>query len=72
MSNQCRFCEDRSQNMVKYGVRHYAHFKCYLVAGKKLSDLQAWKVGQFPWKVIKDHGLEQEAWAICSELARNA
>ena len=70
--NQCRFCEDRSQKMVKYGVRHYAHFACYLDAGKKLSDLHAWQVGEFPWRIIKDRGLDQEAWIICSEAARSA
>jgi len=71
-TNQCRFCRDRSQRLVKYNVRHYAHFKCYLDAGKKLSDLHAWQVGEFPFKLLKEHGLEVEAFAACAEVARSA
>jgi hypothetical protein len=43
--------------MVKYGTRHYAHFRCYLDAGKTLDDLAAWKVGLFPFFLLKDRGL---------------
>ena len=68
--NQCRFCSDRSEPRVKYGVRHYAHFKCYLDAGKKLSDLHAWQVGEFPFRLLKERGLEVEAFAACAEVAR--
>jgi hypothetical protein len=59
--NTCRFCQkssfDSGDDMVKYGVRHYAHFRCYLDAGKSLDDLAAWKVGQFPFFLLKDRGL---------------
>ena len=38
--NTCRFCKSMmSDDLVKYGTRHYAHYKCYLDAGKKLEDL---------------------------------
>jgi len=58
----CRFCEDRKdQNMVKYGPRHYAHFHCYLDAGKKLKDLKQWQIGQFPYRLLEERGLMDEA-----------
>lgn len=61
MSSTCRFCDDWSdQMMVKYGVRHYAHFHCYLDAGKALADLQPWQVRQFPYKLLKERGLLAE------------
>lgn len=55
--NSCRFCNDPDQSMVKYGVRHYAHFKCYLDAGKQLSDLPSWQRGKFPYRLLKERGL---------------
>lgn len=61
----CRFCDDWKDwdGLVKYGVRHYAHFKCYLDAGKKLADLHAWQVREFPYKLLKDRGLLGEVAA---------
>lgn len=53
----CRFCNNTNQSLVKYGVRHYAHFKCYLDAGKKLEDLHDWQVREFPYRLLKDRGL---------------
>lgn len=55
----CRFCkswkdEDR---MVKYGVRHYAHFECYLDAGKSLDGLHDWQIIAFPAVLLKERGL---------------
>jgi hypothetical protein len=47
--------------MVKYGVRHYAHFRCYLDAGKKLDDLHGWQVSQFPFALLKERGLLDQA-----------
>ena len=48
----CRFCKESdfagTETMVKYGVRHYAHFKCYLDAGKSLADLHDWQIKTFP------------------------
>ncbi len=61
----CRFCGKQDHQgtatMVKYGVRHYAHFVCYLGAGKRLDELHAWQVGTFPFKVLKDRNLLDEA-----------
>jgi hypothetical protein len=63
--NTCRFCDDyMSQDLVKYGTRHYAHPKCYLDAGKPLADLHKWQIEQFPYFLLKDRGLLQEAEAI--------
>ncbi len=61
----CRFCKSwkNEDQMVKYGVRHYAHFDCYLDAGKKLDDLHDWQVITFPHKLIRDRGLMPVAMA---------
>lgn len=62
--NTCRFCDSMmSDDLVKYGVRHYAHYRCYLDAGKKLSDLQPWKIRKFPYLLLKERGLVAEAEA---------
>lgn len=59
--NHCRFCKEWRGDKVKYGVRHYAHFKCYLDAGKSLDDLHAWQLRQFPYRLLKDRGLLEYA-----------
>jgi len=60
--NTCRFCDGfMSQDLVKYGTRHYAHYDCYLDAGKKLADLPGWQVSKFPYFLLKDRGLLDEA-----------
>jgi len=46
---------------VKYGTRHYAHYDCYLDAGKKLSDLRKWQIKQFPYFILKERNLLDEA-----------
>lgn len=63
----CRFCGKTAHHgyMVKYGVRHYAHFGCYL-DHKPLHELHPWQVRQFPWKELRDRGLMDEA-AACSK-----
>jgi hypothetical protein len=55
----CRFCKRYmgSDEGVKYGVRHWAHFKCYLDAGKDLFKLPRHQVGRFPYKLLKARGL---------------
>lgn len=59
--NTCRFCQSMmSDNLVKYGTRHYAHFDCYLDAGKKLGDLPAWQIERFPYFLLKERGLLDE------------
>ena len=70
MSNQCRFCESRDQSLVHYSTRHYAHFECYLDAGKPLSALHAWQVGQFPYKLLKERGLLAQAERIAEDHKR--
>ncbi len=47
--------------MIKYGTRHYAHPVCYLDAGKELADLSAWQVGRFPYRLLQERGLIDEA-----------
>ncbi len=68
----CRFCKGTSMDgdgMVKYGVRHYAHFKCYLDADKSLDDLHAWQVGQFPFRLLKERGLDGFAKKVHGGMA---
>jgi hypothetical protein len=52
---------------VKYGVRHYAHFGCYLDAGKPLSDLHKWQIEGFPFRVILERGLMDEVERLTAE-----
>lgn len=57
----CRFCQKDGHHyeMVKYGVRHYAHFECYL-DHKPLSDLPKFKIESFPFFLIAKRGLMDE------------
>jgi hypothetical protein len=72
--NTCRFCKSHMttrDKLVKYGTRHYAHFACYLDAGKSLSDLRDWQIMQFPFRLIVDRGLREIAEHACArEQAR--
>jgi hypothetical protein len=63
--NTCRFCHEvGSLDLVKYGTRHYAHYDCYLDAGKKLSDLPKWQVSKFPYRLLEQRSLLNEARQI--------
>lgn len=55
----CRFCKSwkHEDQMVKYGVRHYAHFDCYLDAGKDIENLHDWQIVKFPHRMLLDRGL---------------
>lgn len=55
----CRICKKPTftDKCVKYGTRHYAHFACYLDAGKDLFRLRRWQVEQFPYRLLKERGL---------------
>ena len=70
----CRFCKgyshDGTNSMVKYGTRHYAHYHCFLEAGKKLYDLWAWQINLFPYRLLQKHGLEAEATALIAAEKR--
>lgn len=69
--NTCRFCRqwerNGKDNLLKYGVRHYAHYECYLNAGKQLEDLHAWQVGHFPFRLLEEKKLLLRANAIMVE-----
>ena len=69
--NICRFCEiDISGDGVKYGVRHYAHFSCYLKSGKTLEALRPWQVGRFPFRILQDFDLIETARKITGAAAQ--
>lgn len=63
-SNPCPEYRRDGMGYVRYSTRHCAHFDCYLKAGKRLEDLHAWQVGQFPNKVLKEFGLLETAHKI--------
>jgi hypothetical protein len=52
----CRICHqyDTEDDLVKYAVRHYAHFRCYLADGRKLHALKVWQIKRFPVRVLRD------------------
>lgn len=68
--NTCRMCAKAefgfniSVKLVRYGKRHYAHHACYLDAGKKLEELHAWQVGEFPFRLLQVRGLLDKAEQI--------
>lgn len=67
----CRFCKVHGYDhtaFVKYGVRHYAHHRCYLDAGKSLSDLHDWQIMQFPHRLLSERGLLDIAEAAAQRL----
>ena len=67
----CRFCKGHSYDhtdFVKYGVRHYAHHRCYLESGKPLSCLHDWQIMQFPALLLSEMGLLEVAEAAAKRL----
>lgn len=70
----CRLCHSDMQHYegVKYSRRHYAHFTCYLDAGKPLSDLHKWQIEGFPFRVIRDRGLMAEVERLTATPAAAA
>ncbi len=60
--NTCRFCKEWKGDLIKYGVRHYAHAACGLKAkGAGFFDLlHDWQLKQFPYFAAKDAGLAAE------------
>lgn len=65
--NRCRFCKQGAYSLLKYGTRHYAHPRCYLDAGKSLSNLPAWRVVELPYFLLKEKGLLEQASAIAAK-----
>ena len=62
----CRFCKEHGYDhtkFVQYGVRHYAHHRCYLAAGKQLDALHDWQIAHFPYRLIAEFDLEAPALA---------
>ena len=59
----CRFCRERDPgaNVIKYGLRHYAHPQCLLDAkGGALGFvplLHLWQLDQLPWDFVKKNHL---------------
>jgi hypothetical protein len=68
----CRFCKSwkHEDRMVKYGVRHYAHYECFLDAGHKLEELHDWQIVRFPYRLLKERGLIEAAEAAQARQAK--
>jgi hypothetical protein len=68
MMATCRFCKeyisDTSPILLKYGTRHYAHWRCYLGAGKGLGSLKPWQIAGAPFGPLREFGLLDAAQAI--------
>jgi hypothetical protein len=67
---KCRFCENYNGELVKYGIRHHAHHACYLDAGKRIEDLHDWQIVNFPYKLLKERGLNDFATAASERIER--
>lgn len=69
----CRFCAKHMPHYagVQYGVRHYAHFACYL-DHKPLSDLHTWQIEGFPYKLLRERDLMDEVERLTAEHPENA
>jgi hypothetical protein len=62
----CRFCgksEFDYDGMVKYSVRHYAHFRCFLEnkGANGFLDLHDWQIVEFPYRLLEEFGLTGDA-----------
>ncbi len=57
----CRFCREQSpdREVIKYGVRHYAHPVClYLLRGiEALDQLQTWQLRRLPALLLMKAGV---------------
>ena len=76
----CQFCEKFSgvtgrnqpsgelkyEGKVKYGPRHYAHFECFLnhKTEADFKALGAFKIGQFPYQLLKERDYYEIAKAV--------
>jgi hypothetical protein len=56
----CQFCGEHSTlpgpggQFVQYGIRHYAHQICYLLAGKSVADLTPKQHNTFTMDVVQE------------------
>lgn len=63
MSATCRFCHEWSEKksqMLKYGVRHYAHLGCLAKKGRaelEIRRMPKWQLGTLRYFELKDLGL---------------
>lgn len=62
--NRCRICHDfeiTTDTMLRRGIRHWVHKRCYITSGKPLDALTRAQIGSLPWNALKDAGLIAEA-----------
>lgn len=62
---QCRFCQDRGleRQLLKYGVRHYAHAECLVrkLGVDALAALPSGELATAPVLVLRDMGIDAMA-----------
>lgn len=68
----CRICHGmmRYYEGIKYSIRHYAHFECYLDDGRSLADLHNWQIEGFPFRLIHEKGLMDEVERLTADHSR--
>jgi hypothetical protein len=67
----CRFCgEGGFDGMVKYGVRHHAHYRCFLEAkgANGYLGLHDWQMVDFPYNLLVEFGLTSDAYAASDRI----
>lgn len=63
----CRLCGGHRPlpgtggGFIRFGVRHYAHMKCYLGHGKSLDALPPAERRKFPLRLLRRYGLDRGA-----------
>lgn len=73
----CRVCKThaRQDDCVKYSVRHYAHWDCFLrqFGRDRFLGLRDWQKAKFPYRLLREHNLIDDAQAALDRMkARKA
>jgi len=68
--SHCTICHKDVFDEVKHGVRHYAHWRCYLEDGRKLHALRAWQIKTFPVLLLKEFDQLDDALNFKSDEVR--
>ena len=54
----CRVCHERGRydSMLKTGMRHWVHMRCYIEKGKPFEKLSTRSLAELPFMVLKSSG----------------
>src|SRR6476660_1919522 len=67
--NICRFCGKPDWPMLHYSVRHYAHPRCFVAAGKDVAELSAIEVARLRRYLLENAGI-LEIWRKLDDLEK--